>query len=108
MSERLAGAKGASRAGAGACYLCESGRERMVERTVKRCGRVCRSRGAFGGWVCWSLCMAEWGVGVRERVTRSAVGASDTGRWVWKCALWMKIYAVVWFINKSFRFIFVF
>ena len=24
-------------------------------------------------------------------------GASDTGRWVWKCALRVKIYAVVWF-----------
>ena len=33
-----------------------------------------------GLWCVRALCVAEWGVGVRERVTRSAVGASDTGR----------------------------
>ena len=35
----------------GLASLCESGRERMVERAVKRCGRVCRSRGAL-----WLVC----------------------------------------------------
>ena len=34
----------------------------------------------LGGGCVRALCVAEWGVGVRERVTRSAVGASDTGR----------------------------
>ena len=33
------------------------------------------------------LCAAKWDAGVWERVTRSAVGASDTMRWVRKCAL---------------------
>ena len=29
----------------------------------------------------WELYVVEWRAGVRERVTRSAIGASDTGRW---------------------------
>ena len=36
---------------------------------------------AFCGCSCGVLCVVEWETGVWGRVTRSAVGASDTGRW---------------------------
>ena len=57
MSERLAGAKGASRAGA--CYLCESGRERRVgraERALVGCGNVGTGK---HGWARKFICVGR-------------------------------------------------
>ena len=65
-SERLAGARGQAARERGLASLCESGRERMVERAGKRCGRVCRSWGAFWGWV-------------RESVVCGGVGSGRAG-----------------------------
>ena len=61
---------------------------RVDERAGKRCGRVCRSWVALVGVRVRKRCVLQkWRVDVRERVTRSAVGASgfsllcESGGW---------------------------